>query len=85
MCLNRFGDVRNKTSAEICSFSFCQNILLSLILLLLLIVKWPPKEHDMWLWSVDGIVNPSTALLNPYCTPFILGDSKKDYCERSRS
>lgn len=69
-CLKRLGDVRKKTS-------FCQNILLSLILMLLLIVEWPPEEHDMWLWSVDGIVNPTTALLNPNCTPFILEDSKR--------
>ena len=54
------------------SFGKQTSVSLSLILLVLLIVEWPPEQHDMWLWSVDSIVNPSSTLLHSNCTPFSL-------------
>lgn len=45
---------------------------LSLVFLVLLEIERPPKEHDVRLRSVNRIVHPSPALLNPYCTPFTL-------------
>ncbi|KAL2489178.1 nitrate regulatory gene2 protein-like [Forsythia ovata] len=32
---------------------------------------WLPKEHDVWLQTVNCIMDPSTTFLNPNSTPFI--------------
>lgn len=45
---------------------------LSLVFLVLLEIERPPKEHDVRLRSVNRVVHPSSALLNPNCTPFTL-------------
>jgi hypothetical protein len=54
--------------------SFHKHALLCLIVLLLLIIQRPPEKHNVWLWTMNGIVNPTTALLNSYGTPLILYD-----------
>lgn len=46
--------------------------LLSLGILLLLKVQRSPEEHNVRLWSMNCIVDPTSALLNTNCTPFIL-------------
>lgn len=33
-------------------------------------VERPPEKHNMWLWAMDGIVDPSPTLLYSYRTPF---------------
>ena len=33
----------------------------------------PAEQQDVWFWTVDHVVHPSTALLNTQPTPFRLG------------
>lgn len=40
--------------------------------MLLLIVQRSPEKHDVWLRSVDRVVNPPSALLNSNCSPLVL-------------
>ena len=56
-------------------FSLGHDALSLILLLLLLEVKWPPEQHNVWLWAVDGVMHPTTALLNSNCPPFILEDT----------
>lgn len=45
-----------------------------LLLLRLLVIESPPEEHDVWLWTMNGVMDPSTALLHSYRTPLIFGE-----------
>lgn len=54
--------------------SLGKHIVLGWVLLLLLIVQRPPEEHDVRLRAMDGVMDPTTALLNSNRTPLIFGE-----------
>lgn len=53
-----------------------------------LVVESPPEEHDVWLRAMNSVVDPSTALLHSYSSPFTLPQKPKttdDFLKLSKS
>lgn len=54
------------------SESLSEDVVSLVLLLLLLVIESPPEEHDVWLRTMNGVMDPSTALLHSNRTPLVL-------------